>query len=173
MFGVSISQQQAYQKGEGSASLVTSGLVCSIPCGPRRSLSDFPGKLGKLSIMQMKCWCTGTKAAQTQSGIHSAPQSQQAGVGGHPRVTTGADSVLPLPLTQCRDEQWDTSTGTPSPNSRRWNRFSGAGILQTEQKEQSRCQAVCSTALLLQAPLWSSNSFKGGKRRKTSHPAVC
>lgn len=39
-------------------------LVCSTPCRPRRLLSDFPCRLGNLSIMQTKCWVTGTKAAR-------------------------------------------------------------------------------------------------------------
>lgn len=78
----------------------------------------------------------------------------------------------PTAIKQCQGCM-DARTRTASPNSRRWNWFSDADVLEREQKEESRCQAVCSTALPSQAPLWSNNSFKGRKGRKNNHPAVC
>lgn len=54
----------------------------------------------------------------------------------------------------------------PSPNSRRCNWLSDAGILQREQKEQSQWRPLCSTVLPSQLPFWSSNSFKRAGEKK-------
>lgn len=132
-------------------------------------LWDFPSKLGKLN--SANAVLTHGDRSYSKSGIHTASQSQQAGLGGSPSQTIAAvtQSVLQLLLHGAGDAQWDACIGTPSPNSRRWNWFSDAERV----KGTKQMSGGCSTALPLWATLWSNHSFNERKGRKTNHPAVC
>lgn len=138
MFGISISQQPTYQKGEGSASLVTRRFGVLDTLWTQKVSVSFPRQSGKpvnnanVMLTHRDKSCSNAVWHPLQCSPVPATRTGRA-----PQYNSRGRLSIATAIAQCWDEQWDTSTGTPSSNSRRWNWFSGAGILQTEQKNKA------------------------------------